>query len=116
MPLIEEPILTMRDQICDAIRGEIIAGKLTQNQPIREQTFASRFGVSRNSVRDAFLQLSQEGILFYSPNRGVRPGNNPNFMILSRFWYPGTGPWALEAAGRQPTILIPGGSGGAEPP
>ena len=55
MPLVEEPILTMRDQICDAIRGEIIAGKLTQNQPIREQTFASRFGVSRNSVRDAFL-------------------------------------------------------------
>ena len=78
MPPVEAPLLTMRDQICDAIRGEIIAGKLTQNQPIREQTFASRFGVSRNSVRDAFLQLSQEGILVYSPNRGVRVSSVPN--------------------------------------
>ena len=26
------------------------------------------------------------------------------------------GPWAPEAAGRQPTFLEPGGSGGAEPP
>ena len=38
--------------------------------------------------------------------------------VWSRIW--GTlrplGPWALEAAGRQPTLLEPGGSGGAEPP
>ena len=27
-----------------------------------------------------------------------------------------SGPWAPEAAGRQPTFLEPGGSGGAEPP
>ncbi len=41
-------------------------------QPVRAQPLAERFGVSRGSVRDALLQLSQEGVLVYSPNRGVR--------------------------------------------
>jgi DNA-binding GntR family transcriptional regulator len=71
------PILSMRQQICDALRGEIMAGEISSNQPVREQNLAKRFGVSRNSVRDALLQLSQEGGLIYSPNCGVRVSSPP---------------------------------------
>jgi DNA-binding GntR family transcriptional regulator len=51
---------------------------LTNDQPVREQPLAERFGVSRGSVRDALLQLSQEGVLVYSPNRGVRVSSPPS--------------------------------------
>jgi DNA-binding GntR family transcriptional regulator len=71
------PILSMRQQICDALRGEIMAGEISSNQPVREQDLAKRFGVSRNSVRDALLQLSQEGVLIYNPNCGVRVSSPP---------------------------------------
>jgi len=54
-----------------------MAGEISSNEPVREQNLAKRFGVSRNSVRDALLQLSQEGVLIYSPNCGVRVGSPP---------------------------------------
>jgi DNA-binding GntR family transcriptional regulator len=54
--------------------GEIIVGEISFNQPVRKQILAKRFGVSRNSIRDALLQLSQEGVLVYMPNCGVHVG------------------------------------------
>ena len=61
-----------RDQICDALRSDLIAGKFHHDQPLRETTLAKRFGVSRGPIRDAFLKLTQEGSLIYETNRGVR--------------------------------------------
>ena len=68
----------MREQICEAVRAEVFSGEITNDQPVREQPLAERFGVSRGSVRDALLQLSQEGVLVYSPNRGVRVSSPPS--------------------------------------
>ena len=78
MSFAEKPILSMRQQICEAVRAEVFAGEMTNDQPVREQPLAKRFGVSRGSVRDALLQLSQEGVLIYSPNRGVRVSSPPS--------------------------------------
>ena len=61
----EKPIRSMREQICEAVRADVFAGEMTNDQPVREQPLAERFGVSRGSVRDALLQLSQEGVLVY---------------------------------------------------
>ena len=69
MSLAEKPIRSMREQICDTVRAEVCSGIMTNDQPVREQPLAERFGVSRGSVRDALLQLSQEGVLVYRPNR-----------------------------------------------
>lgn len=63
-------VRTIREQITDRIRAEVVAGKLPAG-PLRETALAKRFGVSRGPIRDAFLQLSQEGLLNYHTNRGV---------------------------------------------
>jgi DNA-binding GntR family transcriptional regulator len=61
-----------RDSITNVIRRELLSGKLKFDEPIREQKLASRFGTSRGPVRDALMQLTQEGVLEYLPNKGVR--------------------------------------------
>ncbi|MDA7680145.1 GntR family transcriptional regulator [bacterium] len=77
----------MREQICEAVRAEVISGEMTNDQPLREQSLAKRFGVSRSSVRDALLQLSQEGVLVYKPNKGVRvssPSSDAEFRLYAK--------------------------------
>ncbi|MDA7757181.1 GntR family transcriptional regulator [Opitutales bacterium] len=64
--------VAFRDSICNVIRRDLISGKIGFDEPIREQKLASRFGTSRGPVRDALMQLTQEGILVYKPNKGVR--------------------------------------------
>ena len=61
-----------REEICDILRSDLIAGKYSHDQPLREISQAKRFGVSRGPIRDAFLKLTQEGSLVYETNRGVR--------------------------------------------
>ena len=61
-----------RDRIAESLRTDVLAGVLPPDQPVREVALAQRFGVSRGPVRDALLQLSQEGILVAEPNCGMR--------------------------------------------
>jgi len=62
---------TIRQQVTDQIRDEVVAGAFPAGHALREGELAERFGVSRGPIRDAFLQLSQEGFLAYQANRGV---------------------------------------------
>ena len=62
---------TIREQVTDQIRDDVLAGNFPVGQPLRESELAEKFGVSRGPIRDAFLQLSQEGFLAYQANRGV---------------------------------------------
>ncbi len=81
---------TIRDQVTEQIRDEVVAGAFPPGQPLREVEFARRFGVSRGPVRDAFLQLAKEGILAYQANRGVtvrqppKPENRELMVSLRR--------------------------------
>lgn len=69
---------TIREQVTDLIRDDVVAGKFPSGQPLRETEIAERFGVSRGPVRDAFLQLAQEGFLAYQANRGVTVRQPPD--------------------------------------
>ena len=69
---------TIREQVTNQIRDEVVAGNLPAGRPLREGELAERFGVSRGPIRDAFLQLSQEGFLAYQANRGVTVRNPPD--------------------------------------
>ncbi|WP_460168324.1 GntR family transcriptional regulator [Thermostilla marina] len=66
---------TIREQIADLIRADILSGRLTEGERLREQELAERYGVSRAPIRDALLQLTQEGLLVAKPNCGVRVGS-----------------------------------------
>jgi len=65
-------VRSIREQIADQLRNEILADLFSDDEPMRETALAKRFGVSRGPVRDALLQLSQEGALVYKANSGVR--------------------------------------------
>lgn len=72
---------TIREQIAEHIRSEVLSGQLTEGDPLREEELAARFGVSRGPVRDAILQLSQEGLLTTKPNCGARVSSPPGEPI-----------------------------------
>lgn len=66
-----KPIQSLRDQISDQIRTDIISGELQPGQKLREEVLAERFGVSRGPIRDVLLQLTKEGLLASKRNCGV---------------------------------------------
>lgn len=68
---------TIRQQIADSLRASVIAGDYQPGDPLREVELAERFGVSRGPVRDALLQLTQEGLLVHQRNSGARVGLPP---------------------------------------
>ena len=72
------PLRTLREQIAGHIRADILAGSLPKGAPLREQSLAKRFGVSRGPIRDVLLQLTQEGLLVSEPNCGVRVSSPPS--------------------------------------
>ncbi len=66
---------TIREQIADQIRADVMSGRLAGGTSLREQALAKQYGVSRAPIRDALFQLTQEGLLVAKPNCGVRVGS-----------------------------------------
>lgn len=66
-----KPLITIREQIADSLRSDIISGVVKPGDRIREEVLADKFGVSRGPIRDVLLQLSKEGLLSAKPNCGV---------------------------------------------
>jgi DNA-binding GntR family transcriptional regulator len=69
---------TVREQVTNQIRDELVSGRFEAGTMLRETELANRFGVSRGPIRDAFIQLSYEGYLAYHANRGVMVRHPPN--------------------------------------
>ncbi|MBT3136393.1 GntR family transcriptional regulator [Alteromonas sp. ALT199] len=64
-------ILSVRDQIADLIRSDIISGELAPNTKLNEIQLAERFDVSRGPIRDVILKLTKEGLLVSKNNVGA---------------------------------------------
>jgi DNA-binding GntR family transcriptional regulator len=62
----------LRKQVADHLRREVLSGELRSGERLREVELAERFGVSRGPVRDALLQLAQEGWLVLEPHCGAK--------------------------------------------
>jgi DNA-binding GntR family transcriptional regulator len=65
-------IRSLREQVADHLRRDVLAGELSPGEHLREVELARRFGVSRGPVRDALLQLAQEGWLVLEPHCGAK--------------------------------------------
>jgi DNA-binding GntR family transcriptional regulator len=62
----------VRERVADRLRDEILSGRLADGERLSEVQLATRFGVSRGPVREAFVQLAHEGLLVTKRNCGVR--------------------------------------------
>ncbi|WP_433289991.1 GntR family transcriptional regulator [Pseudonocardia sp. CA-142604] len=59
-------------QVLDALRAAVITGELQPGTLHSVQTLATQLGVSRTPVREALIKLSQQGMVRFERNRGVR--------------------------------------------
>lgn len=62
---------SLRGQVYERIREDILAGKYPQNKELKETAIGAQLGVSRTPVREALRQLELEGLVNIIPNRGA---------------------------------------------
>jgi GntR family transcriptional repressor for pyruvate dehydrogenase complex len=59
--------------VYDALRGDILGGRLTPGDPIpSERVLSERFGVNRHAVREAVKRLQQAGLVHVSQGGATR--------------------------------------------
>jgi DNA-binding GntR family transcriptional regulator len=63
---------TLRQQIADALRDEVLAGRLHQGREFTVKQIAEQYGVSATPVREALFDLSAQGLLESDQHRGFR--------------------------------------------
>ncbi|MFE0421568.1 GntR family transcriptional regulator [Streptomyces sp. NPDC058953] len=63
---------TLRQQIADALRDEVLAGRLQPGQEFTVKQIAEQYGVSATPVREALVDLSAQGLLESDHHRGFR--------------------------------------------
>jgi DNA-binding GntR family transcriptional regulator len=59
------------DQVADQLRRLIWSGDLQPGSRLKEVPLAKSFGVSRNTIRDAIRDLTQDGLLTHELHRGA---------------------------------------------
>ena len=62
---------SLRGQVFQEIREDILKGKFKENEELREATLGKELGVSRTPVREALPQLELEGMVHIIPNKGA---------------------------------------------
>jgi DNA-binding GntR family transcriptional regulator len=62
---------TTAERVADAVREEVVEGRLRPGARLPEQALCGALGVSRNTVREALSQLVSERVLVREANRGV---------------------------------------------
>jgi DNA-binding GntR family transcriptional regulator len=59
------------ERVADAVREQVVEGLLRPGSRLPEQRLSTALGVSRNTLREAMIQLMGERVLVREPNRGV---------------------------------------------
>jgi DNA-binding GntR family transcriptional regulator len=62
---------TLREQVADHLRTEILEGRLAPGAELGESTLARSLGVSRGPLREALGQLAAERLVTIVPRRGA---------------------------------------------
>jgi DNA-binding GntR family transcriptional regulator len=63
---------TLRQQIYETLRGEILSGKLPAGQVLSEEHLAERYGASRTPIREVLTALSREHFVQRYARRGYQ--------------------------------------------
>jgi DNA-binding GntR family transcriptional regulator len=62
---------TLSETVAEILRHEILSGDLPPGARLRQVEISERLGTSTTPVREAFVQLAREGLVFGDPRRGV---------------------------------------------
>ena len=62
---------SLRGRVFNRIREDILSGRYTENDELKEIAIGEELGVSRTPVREAFRQLELEGLIQIVPNKGA---------------------------------------------
>jgi DNA-binding GntR family transcriptional regulator len=62
---------TLREKVAELLREAIIQQKIKPGERVTELEIASRYGLSRTPIREAFRQLESEGFLNIIPRKGA---------------------------------------------
>ncbi len=62
---------SLRGRVYSKLRDDILSGKYSEHEELRELAIGEELGVSRTPVREAFRQLELEGLIQIIPNRGA---------------------------------------------
>jgi DNA-binding GntR family transcriptional regulator len=69
--LSELPRATLKTHVVERIRGAVLTGVFKPGERLNETHLARQFGVSRIPVREALLQLEEQGLAMNHPRRGM---------------------------------------------
>ena len=70
-PAVEIPSKTVKSHLVNVIQEAIILGKFRPGERLNESRLARQYKVSRIPVREALLQLQEQGLVMNSPRRGM---------------------------------------------
>ncbi|WP_299038066.1 GntR family transcriptional regulator [uncultured Pseudokineococcus sp.] len=65
------PGATAAEQVAAVLRALALEGGLRPGEQLSEQALGAALGVSRNTLREAFRTLGEEGLVEHQPHRGV---------------------------------------------
>lgn len=68
--MIQEGVI-QQGVLADELRQSIIDGEFAPGSKLSESMLAERFEVSRNTVREAYRVLAEQGLVEHTPHRGV---------------------------------------------
>ncbi|WP_340611689.1 GntR family transcriptional regulator [Xenorhabdus bharatensis] len=68
---IESAPQILSKKIAEVIRNKLVIGELLPGQRLSEAALSEQLQISRNTLREVFRILTQEGLLKHQPNRGV---------------------------------------------
>ena len=78
MPTLERHAAPLRQQVLSLLREEILSGRRSPGERLRETDLCGSYGVSRTVVREVLRQLESESLIT------VLPGHGPIVSVLSR--------------------------------
>lgn len=70
MPVVERHAAPLRQQVLALLREEILEGRHTPGERLRENDLCAAYGVSRTVIREVLRQLESECLISVVPGRG----------------------------------------------
>lgn len=97
-----QPPRTKRDAIVEALRADILGGRLPRGARVQQAEIAERFRTSITPVREALRRLEAEGLLVGAPHQGLRVATADRGQIKATYVVRRlVEPYAMQRAARR---------------